>query len=208
MVDFVESFLDHLGQAGHDSRASYIDTATFDTQATSDFFDGDSFDGRHPEGLPIGGFELGFQLIGGPMEELFLVFGLEFGRGGDARVREVAQASVLSGGAYLFLLFFPEKVDGQVSRDAVEPASKGAIRSISVPILDGLGDAGENFLGDFGGVGVLEAVALQESLDDRLVDGDELRPGNMVTEIANSGDQAGSRFRFGVSHGNHGILGM
>ena len=69
-----------------------------------------------------------------------------------------------------------EVVDGEVSRDAVEPAPERALAGIRAPCMNGFGDSVEDVLSDFGGVGVLKTSLAGHGEDQRLVGLDELRP--------------------------------
>src|SRR5262249_41608167 len=93
----------------------------------------------------------------------------------------------------------PEQAGQLVPRDAEQPAAERALPGVVVPAPRRRGDAHEHLLRQVGGVGVLQAAAPGEAVDQPAVPRDELPPGGAVRRVAQAGEQAGTG-KQGVSH--------
>ena len=85
-----------------------------------------------------------------------------------------------------------QKVEDCVSSDAKQPISKAAARRIGSPPMNGAGDGDQHLLAQFFRVGVLQALASSQAVEQRKIDFDEFLPGFDIVRVGQASDQASS----------------
>jgi hypothetical protein len=168
--------------------------------SAGDFLGGLALHRRLPEGLPGRLAEVAADLLGRAAEQ--------------PAVEVLVPCRLLLGGG-LFLEQLPRRgVAGPaaeavprrqelaqlVAGDGEQPAPERAAVRVVLQPLDGTGDAAQHVLGQVVGVGVLQAVAAGEAVQQRGVGRPELLPGLPVARVADADQQGGPGARR-IGHG-------
>src|SRR5207247_918501 len=144
-----------------------------------------------PEGLPGGRREVVPDLIGRQAEELLLIFlfpgSFRVGLGAGLLVQALPGVAIAAANALEAAAL--AELGEQVAGDAVEPAAERALLRVVVPAAGGAGNGQEDFLRQVHRVGVLQAAAAGEAVDQAAVQFDELLPGGAVPRVAQAGEQ-------------------
>src|SRR5262249_30000506 len=145
-----------------------------------------AFHREQPEGAPGGCLKVVAHLFGRQGENVALVVALPAAGlvlGGRLFGQQPLRGAVAA--AAFTVATTGAKVVNPVTGHGVEPAAKRTAGWIVVEGRGGEGDGAEDFLGQVGGIGVLEAALPGEAVNERRVQGDELPPRFAVARIAN-----------------------